>query len=321
MIFLLFSVSGCAGDGAFEGMSAAEDFEGRCALSAKRTPDSRIPLSDSRPDTEDSLPSGLSPEAVEIARTIRVLPLLRIIAVLEAGHPERDAAAQFRLLGVRQQLANEIQSALFELQSTAAEVRCEKERADQLADRLQESLNREVKLLTVTAILTGAVFGFASGGLFLAGVSTAGTAVGLSGGLVETILGTVALNEDRRAELRHTRNILRDVWEGSGEATIIPDTVWRFLNQPMKEEPRRRSLRDTLVLRWRQDGRLGTAGSVSERHRIPLLFGPGGEYGIADLRARAAMLDLLEADITLMTQDLNLLLEEALVDPARYGPQ
>jgi hypothetical protein len=32
------------------------------------------------------------------------------------------------------------------------------------------------------------------------------------------------------------------------------------------------------------------------------------------------MLNLLEADITLMTQDLNLLLEEVLVDPARYGP-
>jgi hypothetical protein len=57
------------------------------------------------------------------------------------------------------------------------------------------------------------------------------------------------------------------------------------LEFPMKEESRHRSLRETLILRWREDGRLGTAGSDTERRRIALLFGPGGVYEIEDLRA------------------------------------
>jgi hypothetical protein len=84
----------------------------------------------------------------------------------------------------------------------------------------------------------------------------------------------------------------------------------------MKEESRHRSLRETLILRWREDGRLGTAGSDTESRQTELFFGPGGVYEIEDLRARAAMLNLLEADINLMTQDLNVLIEEVLVRDA-----
>jgi hypothetical protein len=111
--------------------------------------------------------------------------------------------------------------------------------------------------------------------LFLAAAATAGSAVGISGGVVETVLGALALNAQRSAHFQHKRNILREIWVGP-EEKILPDTVWRFLNQSMKEERRHRSLRETLILRWREDDRLGIAGSDTERRRIALLFGPGG---------------------------------------------
>lgn len=52
-------------------------------------------------------------------------------------------------------------------------------------------------MLTISAIIIGVVFGFLSGGLFLAGVTTAETAIGISGGVVETVLGAVALTAQR----------------------------------------------------------------------------------------------------------------------------
>jgi hypothetical protein len=315
-MMLLFA-SGCATgqQGLVDGLPAAEEFEGRCALSAKPSHGARTAQSSRRLEELDAAqsPPSLSSQSREIADTIGVLNLIKLISSLEDQHAQQDLAAHVRLLDARQQLSNQIQSALFEVESATAEVRCEKERSDQLADRLEESLNRDVKVLTVSAIISGAVFGFMSGGLFLAGAATAGTALGISGGVVETVLGALALNDQRSAPLQHKRNILREIWEGPEVPKILPDTVWRFLNQPLKQESRHRSLRETLILRWREDGRLGTAGSDTEGQWIALFFGPGGVYEIDDLRARAAMLNLLEVDINLMTQDLNVLIEEVLV--------
>jgi hypothetical protein len=103
------------------------------------------------------------------------------------------------------------------------------------------------------------------------------------------------------------------VWIGPKESTLIPATVWRHLTRPLSEAPQHYSLRESLILRWRQDGRLGEAGSEREQRRVALFFGNGGSYDIEDLRARSAMLDLLESDINLMSQDLERLLEEILL--------
>ncbi|MGE3979379.1 MAG: hypothetical protein AB7F94_17615, partial [Nitrospira sp.] len=54
-----------------------------------------------------------------------------------------------------------------------------------------------------------------------------------------------------------------------------------------------------------------------EQRRIALFFGEGGSYSIEDLRDRAAMLELLKTDVNLMSQDLERLMEEILLqDPS-----
>ena len=72
-------------------------------------------------------------------------------------------------------------------------------------------------------------------------------------------------------------------------------------------------------MRWRQDGRLGEAGSEQETRRIALFFGDGGSYSIEDLRDRAAMLELLKADVNLMSQDLERLMEEIILQGPSEG--
>lgn len=84
------------------------------------------------------------------------------------------------------------------------------------------------------------------------------------------------------------------------------------MTRPLPEDPDQYSLRESLIMRWRQDGRLGEAGSELEQRRTKLFFGEGGSYSIDDLRDRAAMLELLKTDVNLMNQDLERLMEEIL---------
>ena len=88
--------------------------------------------------------------------------------------------------------------------------------------------------------------------------------------------------------------------------------MWYYLNTRLMDDPAQQTLREHLIVRWREEGRLGKAGSEMERRRIELFFGDGGTYDIEELRARAAMLDLLETDISLMHQGLNRLIRELL---------
>jgi hypothetical protein len=238
------------------------------------------------------------------------------VPALEREVAQNAEGAILRLLRVRQQLSDRILLAFLDVARTAAEADCEEERADQLADRLQEVRDKRIRRQTLIAIVGDAMIGIVSGALSLALQATASAATAILGGSVATGFGMAAFFDSTSYEFQHERNLLREVWEGQEHPSLIPLSVWRYLNQPLSEDPARRSLRETLITRWRQDGRLGEAGSETEQRRITLFFGQGGSYDIEDLRARAAMLDLLEADINLMSQDLERFMQEVLAREA-----
>lgn len=254
--------------------------------------------------------SKFSPQALDIADIIGVGELVAQIPALEEAARSLEGAV--RLLVLRQQITDRILLAFLEVARTASEADCEEERADQLADRLQDARDRRVQHLTVFAIVGGALVGVLGGALTLADHETAAGIGEIFGGSLETAFGTGALFVGTKQEFRHERNLLREVWEGPSEPSLFPSSVWRFLNRPLPDDPRQQSLRETLIARWYQHGRFGKPGSETERRRIALFFGDGGRYEIEDLRARAAMLDLLEADISLMSQDLERLMQEVL---------
>jgi hypothetical protein len=85
------------------------------------------------------------------------------------------------------------------------------------------------------------------------------------------------------------------------------------MNTPIMDDSSQQTLRELLIIRWREEGRLGKTGSEMEERRIQLFFGDGGTYSVDELRARAAMLDLLKTDISLMHQGLTRLIRELLV--------
>lgn len=100
-----------------------------------------------------------------------------------------------------------------------------------------------------------------------------------------TWFGLSAFFDDTRYDFRHARNLLQEVWVGPKESTLIPATVWRHLTRALSEDPEHYSLRESLILRWRQDRRWGKVGSEREQRRVTCFFGDGGSYDIEDLRA------------------------------------
>ncbi len=94
----------------------------------------------------------------------------------------------------------------------------------------------------------------------------------------------------------------------------MPAGLWAVLNEvragragPALPAPLAR-LR--LRQRWAQYDQLTSGPPAQQAQQVALYFGAGGNYGVADLQARARMLTLLETDVRLVAQDLQKLSEE-----------
>lgn len=324
VLFLIVFVSGCATESRQPDMLLHSGaIERRCGPVAipQRSAGQSVSLSQrhvgsglSSPDVLDGRFSSLARDTADI---IGAKNLLIQMAVLEDEADRHVEGAAFQLLQVQQQVSNRILLAFLDVARTAAEADCEEERADQLADRLQEARDKRIRRQTLIAIVGDAMIGIVAGGLSLALEETASAATAILGGSVATGFGLAAFFDNTQYEFQHTRNLLREVWTGPNQPLLIPNSVWQHLTRPLSDDPTRRSLRESLIARWRQDGRFGEPGSETEERRIALFFGEGGSYEIEDLRARAAMLDLLEADVNLMSQDLEELMQEVLMHDAQ----
>ncbi len=129
-----------------------------------------------------------SPVARRIAETIEVLSLLNALMDLPAPRSPLEVVIR------RQQLTERIQLAILEVNSTAAEIICERDRADQLADRIDEVDGGRVKQLTIASIVLGGFAAIITGGIGLAaGASVAADASTLGGGALASWLGVSAL--------------------------------------------------------------------------------------------------------------------------------
>jgi hypothetical protein len=248
-----------------------------------------------------------------MAAALGVLSSLDRLLGLEAQIGPSGEGPALPYVRERRHITDRITLGMLDVSSAAVESDCEEGRATLLAEHLQEVRDERRGVYTVLALLGSGAAAVISGGIALAatGVSTAASIVAVVGGTAEFTFGLMADRGTATGELHHARNLLKDIW--TGENTAFPAPVWHFLNTPLMDDPAQQTLREHLIVRWREEGRLGKAGSEMERHRTQLFFGDGGTYDIEELRARAAMLDLLETDISLMHQGLNRLIRELLV--------
>jgi hypothetical protein len=232
----------------------------------------------------------------------------RLLLRLDAIDPHVDAITALR---VRQQAIERILLAVMDVQSVLAEIACEQARGEQLRAGLEGIAGRRAQRYALAGVLIGAVSAIASGGLAIARPeSDAANVVGIVGGAAEGSAGVAGLAGGGGEPFETRRNMLGDVWEGRADTRLFPATVWRFLDEAESGAARELSVRAELIAVWRADERLDDPAAPDDAQRIALLFGAGGRYTSEMLQLREALLDLLQARVWLMSQDLDALLRE-----------
>jgi len=261
------------------------------------------------------LRNQFSSPAFDTATALGVLPFLDRLLTLEEEVDLRGEGSALTYVRERRHVTDRITLGILDVSSAAVEADCEQRRAALLAEHLQKTLDARERTYTVLGLLGSGIFTIVSGGIGIGansiGVFNTANIATVLGGASELIFGTAALADTTAKEdLHHERNILRDIW--TGENSTFAPAIWSFLNRRPLEETTQRTFRENLIAQWEEEGRLGPAGSDTYQHRIDLFFGKGGRYTVEELRDRAAMLDLLANDISLMHQGLNGLIRELL---------
>jgi hypothetical protein len=201
-----------------------------------------------------------------------------------------------------------ISLASFDVISTVTELDCEEARADHVADGLTEVRQDKQERGLFLALVGDALIGVVAGALSLAGKATAASANAILGGVLATGIGgaaTIFLDVDH--DFYHPRNHLAELWQPMDSSLLFPDSVWRYLTTARVFSDS--TVRDELIARWLQEGRIGMSGDREDRGQA-LHFGSGGTYDIRGLRVRAEMLSHLKAAVLEMGQDLNVLMYE-----------
>lgn len=322
---LLPLLSACSLTGVYK-ERVTKSFEGRCA--PKETALRSVPLTELTSSAQrtqqlanprqislENIPiQGFSWRSLQAARLIGIAPLLKRMAALESEEGRKQPNAELQLLKVRHQIVSRIALADLEVTSMTAQASCEEARAREVADRLLKSALIRARQLGVVAVVIGGVTNIVTGGLSLA--ISGGSSVAIAsivGGALGTTFGTWALYPHNEERYETPASLLQEVWEGPEHSPLFPESVWRFLNSPMREEQDSRTFREELLDGWQQEGRLGHPGTQEMELRKQLLFSRGGLYEGDDLFARAQMLMMLETTIGLLHQDLERLLREVLI--------
>lgn len=229
--------------------------------------------------TEPVRPSRFSPRAREIAAIIGVHGLLAEFQLLEDEMSRGLDSASLHSLAVRQELSDRLLLALVEANSIAAELECEKARAEDLASQLEEIRNDIQQGRTIMAILADSISGVFAGTFLLLGSEILSGLIDLSGSVAALGFGVAALGGDQAYEFKHGRNLMTDVWRGEPTGQQFPQSVWHYLSRPTRPNGKR-SRRDNIIGQWRN--RLGKPGSRQEQRLTELYFGGGGSTEVTN---------------------------------------
>lgn len=254
----------------------------------------------------DAVRMRFSPNSLRMAHAIGVLPELAEHIARQTTEPsQRTVEQRLAALELKDRIADRCDRASLEISAVASELDCEEEKVSQLADLLSGMEDRRETRLTIAAIAVGAAGAVITGVHLLDEDGSSNIdGAGIVSGVAEAALGAAILLNGARTEVRHPRNALRAVYEGSDPDGIFPPSVWYCLVQPRAVAGGQRSLREELLERW------GVHGGTAPSGDLALLLGDGGRYGTGQLEARGDMLDQLEASIKLVKQDLLQLVQE-----------
>jgi hypothetical protein len=247
------------------------------------------------------LKNRLSERSIHIAYAIGVTTMLEELILLESKENENEILLQ------RLKIGNQINIASMDISATAASLDCEEERADQIADVVENGERRRETRLTATAIGVGALTAIASGAILFANAqSPIVDVIGIAGGITEVFLGFSLLRIEEQVDYHHKINPLKSLLDGINHDGFFPPSVWYYLNHYQAGLPENLTVREKLLNIWVNAGQIPSIEQAEET----IYFGRGGSYTSRQLRNRANMLDQTEAQINIMQNDLKTLMLE-----------
>jgi hypothetical protein len=247
---------------------------------------------------DTSLTNRFSRHDLLMANANGILPLLQQLIHLgkQVGTDTRlEQAILYR------KIHNRLLQASTEILSLVAELDCEGERAEQLANYLDQRDERRIRNLTMLSIVAGAATTVVAA---LVTSNTAENAISIGGGLLSAgVGGAAAFSSNQSVSFLHKRNLLSDIWAESQESSIYSPFIWYMLNEELFSNSGQTSIRRNIRQRW-QEYVLKEASLEQQQ----LYFGWGGNYESDDLHARSNMLNQLQASVRSINQDLQSLL-------------
>ena len=236
----------------------------------------------------------------EAPRDAHLAALLGLHSVLE----ERKSGELS--VDLRLRVVERIELARLAVAAASAELSCESERSDQTADYLGHKGSGTVQTLTVASIGVAAATAIVS--VFLSTNNSSAAlqdSVAIGGGVVTGGLGLSSLWVHPEISYAHPRNLLGEVWRGPKTTTLYSPFVWAYLTRREFSNAQDLSIREKIIDRWKRYQRV-------ERNpaEAAILFGTGGLYDAGMLRTRSQMLDEVEAEVSLVNQDLEVLMSE-----------
>ncbi|WP_160717434.1 hypothetical protein [Chitinophaga solisilvae] len=259
--------------------------------------------------------TGSTPEVLEKNKVLRPYFSDQSILILHALDLTADmyrqvAAGKDTLMADRVEMTvtgskihSRILMALSEINAAAAELDCEGERTDQIAayiDNINSSRNNR---LVVASIALGAVAAIAGALIENDGLNK-GVAIGA--GVAGAGLGLSTLNpKGKSVSFYHRRNLLRDVWRQEVSGDFTP-----FVAYMLTEKKFSNSGTSSLLLNLKNRWVAYQFNGSEQDGNKSVIFSDGGRYTAADLHARSAMINQLQAVIRSVNQQINYLLVE-----------
>ena len=270
------------------------------------------PIRDIREVIDSSLLERYSYHSLHVANASGVLMEIKDLYQLEKEMlTNYNSRNQAMFTAKRQHIMNRLMLVSTEVASISAELECEGERAAQIADFLTEKENKKVKTFTVLSITVGAITGIVTTILAAEDASApAQEGFGISGGTSSAILGLSTLFSSRTIIYHHPRNLLTDIWNDGEKTLVYPPAVWHMLKEESFSGSGEMSVCQHIRDRWAHYGMLGDTTSKNFKTLQTLYFGEGGRYTQDQLRTRVSMLNQVQAEVRLMTQDLHILMLE-----------
>ena len=282
-----------------------------CFFDAEKPYEEEDKIVSPAPETWEALLEFLPERAAHAAVASRTAEdIIRLKSLKEAYEEDKRSEMRLDILELKQSIGDRIQVASLEISALSAQIDCEEERSEQVATFMKRKESRRDKELTVGAIVVGAAGAIATGAILLDQGENADQntveIIGISVGITEAALGTALLLNKKKTEYRHPYNHLKCVWELDPHCDLIPPVVGYFLQQKGAD---RRTYIERMRAEYAEFGPVSEAKNERAKQKLEdLFFNEGGRYTAEQLVERAGMLDQFEAMVTLMKEDLRLLI-------------